>query len=60
MLCHMRKLRDLLFGRYLWVTNTVSCGALLSMGDVIQQHIEVFNGCRDPESLDCERIGKIK
>lgn len=56
----MRKLRDLLFGRYLWVTNTVSCGALLSMGDVIQQHIEVFNGCRDPESLDCERIGKIK
>jgi len=34
------KLKGILFGRYLWVTNTLSGGLLLSTGDLIQQTIE--------------------
>lgn len=53
-----QKLKDLLFGRYLWFTNTVSCGVLLAAGDVIQQQIEFYTGSsQSGSSLDPERIG---
>lgn len=55
----LHKLKDLLFGRYLWATNTVSCGVLLTAGDVIQQQIELFiNPGQTNDSIDVDRIGK--
>ncbi|XP_012535634.1 mpv17-like protein 2 [Monomorium pharaonis] len=33
-------LRQLLFGKYLLITNTVSCGLMMAAGDVIQQRSE--------------------
>ncbi|KAL6257376.1 mpv17-like protein 2 [Pogonomyrmex barbatus] len=36
----MGVLRQLLFGKYLLITNTVSCGLMMAAGDVIQQRSE--------------------
>ena len=46
----------LMFGRYLLVTNTVSCGALLGVGDVATQSLERWAGMTD--SYDWSRTGK--
>ncbi|XP_072758147.1 mpv17-like protein 2 [Anoplolepis gracilipes] len=35
-------LRQLLFGKYLLITNTVSCGLMMAAGDVIQQRSEYW------------------
>ena len=48
-----------LFGRYLLVTNTVSSGALLGLGDVIQQKIERMQGINKSDKNDWKRTGKL-
>ncbi|KAK3868095.1 hypothetical protein Pcinc_026486 [Petrolisthes cinctipes] len=39
-----RRMWSQLFGKYLWLTNTVSSGSLLALGDIIQQRIEYIRG----------------
>ena len=52
------KLRGIFFGRYLWVTNTVTGGVFLAVGDAIQQNIEKARGLKGPdEPLDKGRTG---
>ncbi|XP_069971271.1 mpv17-like protein 2 isoform X2 [Penaeus vannamei] len=59
MLPRVRRVWSKLFGRYLWVTNTVSCGVLLGVGDGIQQHIERARGVSTSERYDWARTGRL-
>lgn len=52
-----RRLWSRLFGKYLWLTNTVSSGGLLAVGDVIQQRIEYIRGINP--SYDWRRTGRL-
>ena len=55
------KLRGIFFGRYLWVTNTVTGGVFLAVGDAIQQNIEKARGLKGPdEPLDKARTGNFE
>lgn len=56
-LSKIRKVAGNLFSKYLLLTNTVSCGGLLAIGDAITQKIE--HGKRDPATFkyDWPRTG---
>lgn len=54
-----QNVKNLLFGRYLWVTNTVSSGVFLTIGDVIQQNIEKHDASNKKSTMDYERIGRM-
>lgn len=45
------------FGKYLFVTNTVTSGVLMGIGDLIQQEIE-YQKRIIPERYDFKRLGK--
>ncbi|KAI9563711.1 hypothetical protein GHT06_011175 [Daphnia sinensis] len=57
------KLKGILFGRYLWVTNTASGGILLAAGDLIQQTIEHSKTSggkkKNKERYDWKRSGRM-
>lgn len=55
------KLKGILFGRYVWITNTVSGGILLSVGDFIQQNIEHKENPKrkQQQKYDLERSGHM-
>ncbi|XP_042882459.1 mpv17-like protein 2 [Penaeus japonicus] len=59
MLHRARRVWSKLFGRYLWVTNTVSCGVLLGVGDGIQQQVERARGVSTSERYDWARTGRL-
>ncbi|KAK8727263.1 hypothetical protein OTU49_009790 [Cherax quadricarinatus] len=59
MLKHARYIWSKLFGRYLWVTNTVSSGGLLAIGDGIQQQIEHVQGISITPGYDWGRTGRL-
>lgn len=45
------------FGKYLLVTNTVTCGGLMFLGDIFQQEIE-YQRKLLPHRYDWGRLGK--
>ncbi|KAG0692743.1 Mpv17-like protein 2 [Chionoecetes opilio] len=59
MLRTARRVWSRMFGRYLWVTNTVSCGGMLALGDGIQQQVERLRGVSAKQSYDRERTGRL-
>lgn len=59
MLQSARRLWSGLFGRYLWMTNTISCGGLLAVGDGIQQQIEHARGVSVTHGYDWARTGRL-
>ncbi|MPC54336.1 mpv17-like protein 2 isoform X1 [Portunus trituberculatus] len=48
-----------LFGRYLWITNTVTSGGMLAIGDAIQQQLEHARGVGTKHNYDVERTGRL-
>lgn len=55
----VRRLWSGMFGRYLWVTNTVSCGGMLAIGDCIQQQLEHVRGVGTDPNYDWKRTGRL-
>ena len=57
----MSKIKNIFFGRHLWITNTISGGVLLALGDLIQQSIEQRNSACDgnAKQYDLERSGRM-
>ncbi|XP_069703418.1 mpv17-like protein 2 isoform X2 [Periplaneta americana] len=47
-----------IFGKYLLLTNTISCGVLMAAGDIIQQEIE-RHGSHKNKSFDWKRTGRM-
>lgn len=52
------RLGKLMFGRYLLLTNTASCGGLLGVGDLATQSLEKWAGVKD--KYDWRRTGEGK
>lgn len=50
--------RDNAFGKYLILTNTISSGFLMAMGDLIQQQIEYVKNNQHVDSYDWRRNSK--
>ncbi|XP_071523222.1 mpv17-like protein 2 isoform X2 [Panulirus ornatus] len=59
MLRGVKRIWSRLFGRYLWVTNTLSCGGLLAIGDGIQQQIDHMRGISTTPGHDWGRTGRL-
>ncbi|XP_055627807.1 mpv17-like protein 2 [Toxorhynchites rutilus septentrionalis] len=53
----VRRVWRLLFGRYLLITNTVSSGVLMMIGDVAAQAIEMKRDAVEKRQFDWRRIG---
>ena len=51
--------RAKVFGKYLWLTNTITCGAFFGLGDLIQQSIEFSLGVNKTEHYDWKRTRKL-
>lgn len=51
---------NLYFGKYLLVTNTISSGVLMSVGDLIQQQIEYVKDGKHEDGFDWKRNSKFK
>lgn len=45
------------FGKYLLLTNTLTCGLLMFIGDIVQQEIEYQRNML-PKRYDWNRIGR--
>ena len=53
------KMWNFLFRRNLWITNTVSCGALFVVGDLLQQNLELYNSSNSGPKFDYDRSGNL-
>ncbi|KAJ9600394.1 hypothetical protein L9F63_009322 [Diploptera punctata] len=49
----------MVFGKYLFWTNTLSCGILMASGDLIQQEIERYYGAYKNKHYDWKRTGRM-
>lgn len=47
-----------LLGKYLFLTNTVSSGILMAVGDGIQQQLEFYKKIHNGEAYDWKRTGE--
>nr|CAD7410345.1 unnamed protein product [Timema cristinae] len=43
------------FGKYLYLTNTITCGVLMGAGDIVQQKIETYNSLKKDSKFDWHR-----
>ncbi|GLH06335.1 Mpv17-like protein [Gryllus bimaculatus] len=54
---------DKIFGKYLFITNTISSGILMGVGDIIQQELEIYRGHHKGSKLwkryDWQRIHRM-
>lgn len=55
----VNKLRDIFFGRHVWLTNTITSGGLFAIGDAAQQRIEKYQHSDENYSFDYGRNGKF-
>jgi len=53
------KFRQMFTGRYSWITNTITGGALFVIGDTIEQNIEIFRGKHIKNEFDWDRLRRI-